>query len=53
VLERLAQKGTNKWNPEQAIGSLDLHDVQRIRALPEVKELGTFLEKVQRDEEAA
>jgi hypothetical protein len=53
VLQQLQEKSKKKWDPKQAIGSLDAHDIQRIRALPEVAELSSFLEKVQQDDQAA
>lgn len=53
VLQQLQEKSHKKWNREQAIRTLDAHDIQQIRSLPEVAELSTFLEQVQQDGEAA
>ena len=41
------------WDTRQAIGLLDAHDVERIRALPEVTELSNFLQEVLKDGKAA
>jgi hypothetical protein len=53
VLNQLAERCQQKWDTNKAIGLLKDHDVDLIRALPDVAELSKFLEKVQRDDEAA
>jgi hypothetical protein len=45
----LAKDNQTKWDSRQAINLLDAHDIERIRALPEVSELNSFLRKVQKD----
>jgi hypothetical protein len=46
VLQQIEERSKRKWNSKQAIDSLDVNDIERIRALPEVAELRTFLKKV-------
>jgi hypothetical protein len=53
VLLQLAEKSKTKWDSRRAVGLLDDHDVERIRALPEVSELSSFLKKVQKQDRAA
>jgi len=53
VLLQLERQTQKKWDSDQAIVLLDAHDVERIRALPEVIELSTFMQKVQKDGQAA
>jgi hypothetical protein len=53
VLSWLEGKSRKPWDLQQALAVLDDHDLQRIRALPEVAELCAFLAKVQQDDEAA
>jgi hypothetical protein len=53
VLHQLASNSNKQWNTNQAIGSLDAHDIERIRAIPEVAELKTFLEMMQKSDQAA
>ncbi len=53
VLQLLAEKSKTKWDTRQAIGLLKAEDIDRIRALPEVSELSTFLQRVQMDGKAA
>jgi len=43
VLELLAKHASRQWDTSQAIGALDAHDVERIRAIPAVSELSNFL----------
>ncbi|MBO0698879.1 MAG: DUF4276 family protein [Zavarzinella sp.] len=47
VLTQLAERNEKKWDLKRAISLLETHDIDRIRALPEVNELSTFLKKVQ------
>jgi Domain of unknown function (DUF4276) len=42
-LTRLAEQNNRIWNSIQAIESLKTQDIKRIRALPEVAELSTFI----------
>jgi hypothetical protein len=53
VLQQLAEKNHRKWDSMRAIGLLDAEDIARIRALPEVTELSTFLKKLQKEDKAA
>jgi hypothetical protein len=53
VLQQLAEMDQKKWDFRQAISLLDNADIDRIRALPEVNELSTFLRKLQKDDKAA
>jgi hypothetical protein len=53
VLHLLAQKTNRTWDTGRAIGLLDDHDIDRIRALPEVRELSAFLESVQQNARVA
>lgn len=53
VLQLLAEKNNAKWDTRRALAMLDAQDIDRIRALPEVSELSTFLKKVQTDGKAA
>jgi hypothetical protein len=53
VLQQMEAISKKKWDLQQAISSLDAQDIDRIRALPEVAELSTFLQKVQQDDKAA
>jgi hypothetical protein len=53
VLQQLAGNSKKKWDANQAICSLDSQDIERIRAIPEVTELNTFLQDLQKDEQAA
>jgi hypothetical protein len=52
-LQYLAEKNETKWDFRQAIGLLDDDDLEKIRALPEVRELSTFLQNVQKEDKAA
>jgi hypothetical protein len=52
-LQQAAEKNQRKWDFKQAIGLLDEEDIKRIRALPEVRELSTFLNNLQKDGKAA
>jgi hypothetical protein len=53
VLLQLAEKSKTNWDSRRAVGLLDDHDIERIRALPEVSELSSFLRKVQTEDKAA
>jgi hypothetical protein len=53
VLQQLAEKNEKKWDIDRAINALNTEDIDRIRAIPEVAELNTFLQKLQRDDWAA
>lgn len=53
VLQQLAEKNNTKWDSSRAVGLLESQDIDRIRALPEVSELCTFLKRVQKDDKAA
>jgi hypothetical protein len=53
VLGLLEQHANHKWDTNQAIRSLDDHDVERIRAIPALSELSRFIEDVQKDDRAA
>jgi hypothetical protein len=43
VLDLLAKHASHQWDTNRAIGALDAHDVERIRAIPAVSELSNFL----------
>ena len=47
ALRWLAERSNKRWDINQAIGGLDNQDIQRIRAVPEVAELSTFLQEMQ------
>jgi hypothetical protein len=53
VLQLIAEKNQREWNFKQAINLLDEEDIKKIRSLPEVSELSTFLTKFQKDDKAA
>ena len=53
VLQQLAANQQKTWDTLQAISSFDAHDVERIRAVPEVAELTAFLLKMQTSYQAA
>lgn len=53
VLKLLAEKNGKKWDIDQAINALGADDINRIRAIPEVAELNAFLQKMQKDDQAA
>jgi predicted ATP-dependent endonuclease of OLD family len=53
VLQQLAEKNHRTWDFRQAMSLLDAQDIDKIRALPEVIELSTFLEKMQKGDKAA
>jgi Domain of unknown function (DUF4276) len=53
VLQQLAEKNHGRWDSRRALGLLDDDDINRIRALPEVSELTTFLMSLKKDEKAA
>ena len=46
-LRRLAEDSKRNWDILEAINALDAHDVERIRAIPQVAELSTFLQQMQ------
>jgi hypothetical protein len=46
VLRQLAENNNKSWNTDEAISALDDHDIERIRTIPEVAELSTFLQEV-------
>ena len=48
ALTRLAQQNNRRWDNDEAIMALNTQDIQRIRAIPEVKELSNFLEQTQK-----
>jgi len=37
VLQQLAEKNKTKWDSRRAVGLLEAHDIDRIRALPQVR----------------
>jgi hypothetical protein len=47
VLQQLAENANKKWDTNQAINALDSQDIERIRAVPEVAELISFLQAMQ------
>jgi len=53
VLLQLAEKSKTNWDSRRAVGLLDDHDIERIRALPQVSELSSFLKSVQKRDRAA
>jgi hypothetical protein len=53
VLELLAQKNQKQWDTHRVISLLDDEDVNKIRAIPAVNELISFLRNVQKDNQAA
>lgn len=53
VLRRLAETNQKQWNLAQAISTLDAQDIERIRAIPEVAALSTFLHELQKGDQAA
>jgi hypothetical protein len=50
VLQQLAENNQKKWDIHQAISALDADDIERIRAIPEVAELSTFLHEMQKND---
>jgi hypothetical protein len=53
VLKLLARKNNGEWEVEKAIDMLEASDIDRIRAIPVVEELTTFLEEMQKEVQAA
>lgn len=53
VLERLAAATGKKWDVNQAISALSADDVEKIRAIPEVAELVSFLHEMQASQQVA
>jgi hypothetical protein len=50
VLQLLAEKYQKNWDSQQSLHQLDEKDLEKIRALPEVSELRTFLEQFQKED---
>jgi hypothetical protein len=50
VLQLLAENNKKKWDINKAISALDAHDIERIRAIPEVAELSAFLLAMQKED---
>jgi hypothetical protein len=53
VLQQLAGNSNKKWDTNQAISALDGQEIERMRAIPEVAELNTFLQEMQKADQAA
>lgn len=53
VLQHLAERNKTKWDFRRVLDLLDAHDIDRIRALPEVSDLCSFLKSVHKDDKAA
>jgi hypothetical protein len=53
VLDLLSKANHRTWDLGQVIQMLDAHDIERIRATPAIRELTSFLQMVQSDQEAA
>jgi hypothetical protein len=49
----LAEKNHSDWDLNQALGTLEARDVERIRAVPEVAALSAFLQEMQQGDQAA
>jgi hypothetical protein len=47
ALRWFAKKHHKRWDMNQAVAALDIHDIELIRAVPEVAELTVFLQEMQ------